>query len=425
MRNPLPDLQKYRGFDEELLMDTTEDKPVYLLTAENGSHIRLSQSAYYLLQAVRSGLSFDEISEIINRRTETGDITEEQLTQAYDNILAELAKIEGQSMSRRLPWGFWFRFRLLPENIVCKIGSLLSNLYTLKLAAILLVFIVVAFCYTIYRGFGFHLSDGDLLNGYLIFLLSLFIHEFGHATACLRYGARPSDIGFTLYLIYPAFYSDVTAAWQLKRWQRVVVDLGGCFFQAALGSIFLFVFWLSGWEPLRIATLMILYSCVFSLNPIFKFDGYWVVSDALGVTNLARQPSRIGRYFLDKLLKRRPAPLPWPISITAILSVYSVISFSVWSYFLWLLFPTSLKRTTAFMGYVATVTSHLANRQVPSIPEVRSLFVSTMFLFIIAVMMWKVGKQLINSVIRRSYALLRKHLQSGKTYTKGVEFERP
>lgn len=425
MINPVPDLEKYRGFDEEVLVDTAEAKQVYLLTAENGSHIRLSQSAYYLLQAVRSGLSFEEICEIINLRSNTNNSTEEQLRQAYENILADLAKIERQSISRRLPWGFWFRFRLLPESLVCKIGSFLSNLYTLKPAAILLVFIVVAFCYAIYRGLGLHVNDGDLLYGYLFFLLSLFVHEFGHATACLRYGARPSDIGFTLYLIYPAFYSDVTAAWQLKRWQRVVVDLGGCFFQAALGSIFLFTFWLSGWEPLRIATLMILYSCVFSLNPIFKFDGYWVVSDALGVTNLASQPARIGKYFFHKLLKRKVGPLPWPISITAILSVYSVISFSVWSYFLWLLFPTFWKRVSAFTGYIGTVTSHLANGQLPTFPEVRSLFISTLFLFIIAVMMWKLGKQLISSGIRRGHALLRKHLQSGKTYAEGVEFERP
>ena len=425
MSNPVPDLQKYRGFDEELLMDTSEAKRVYLLTAENGNHMRLSQSAYYLLQAVRSGLSFNDISEIINRRSKTSSVTEEQLRQAYENILAELAKIEAQSASRRLPWGFWFRFRLLRENLVCKIGSFLSNLYALKPAVILLVFIVATFSYTIYQGFRLHVNDVDMLNGYLFFLLSLLVHEIGHATACLRYGARPSDIGFTLYLIYPAFYSDVTAAWQLKRWQRVVVDLGGCFFQAAFGSIYLFAFLLSGWEPLRIASLMILYSCVFSLNPIFKFDGYWVVSDALGVTNLASQPSRIGKYFLHKLLKRKAAPLPWPISIAAILSVYSVISFSVWGYFLWLLFPMFWKRMSAFMGYVTIMTSHLANGQAPTFPEVRSLFVSALFLLIIAVMFWKLGKQLINSGIRRAYALLRKHLQSRKTYAEGVEFERP
>ncbi len=63
-------------------------------------------------------------------------------------------------------------------------------------------------------------SPKDFWLGYLLFLLSIVIHEFGHAGASVKYGASPAGIGFALYLIFPVFYSDVTVSWKLKSKQR-------------------------------------------------------------------------------------------------------------------------------------------------------------------------------------------------------------
>ena len=46
-------------------------------------------------------------------------------------------------------------------------------------------------------------------------------HEFGHASACRYGGARPGVMGVGLYLVWPAFYCDVTDAYRLDR-------AGGC-----------------------------------------------------------------------------------------------------------------------------------------------------------------------------------------------------
>src|SRR4029077_112637 len=54
------------------------------------------------------------------------------------------------------------------------------------------------------------------LAAVLVFVLASVIwHEFGHASA-LRYGGgRARSIGFGLYLIFPAFYTDTTDAYRL------------------------------------------------------------------------------------------------------------------------------------------------------------------------------------------------------------------
>src|SRR5437870_1013827 len=78
----------------------------------------------------------------------------------------------------------------------------------------------------------------EFLTAYALFFVSLIAHEFGHAGACARYGGRPSAIGFGIYLAFPVLFSDVTAAWDLRRWQRVVVDLGGIYVQGLVGAAY-------------------------------------------------------------------------------------------------------------------------------------------------------------------------------------------
>ena len=71
---------------------------------------------------------------------------------------------------------------------------------------------------------------GMLLGGTLF-------HEFGHAAGCRYGGGRPGVIGVGVYVILPAFYTNVTDAYRLDRAGRLRTDLGGIYFNAiaALG----------------------------------------------------------------------------------------------------------------------------------------------------------------------------------------------
>jgi putative peptide zinc metalloprotease protein len=191
--------------------------------------------------------------------------------------------------------------------------------------------------------YSWYYTTTNFWMGYALFAVSIFVHEFGHAAASARYGARPSGIGFTAYLIYPALYSDVSAAWQLKRWQRVVVDIGGAFFQLVVGAAYVFLHRFTGGEYFKVAVLMILANCLFSLNPILKFDGYWLVADALGVTNLARQPHRIAAHIWAHVRGRTPPALPWSSFVTGVLTLYSAVALGFWGMFLWNIVPAFLR----------------------------------------------------------------------------------
>ena len=70
-----------------------------------------------------------------------------------------------------------------------------------------------------------------LLALYALLTLAAVLHELGHAAACRYGGARPGRIGYGVYLVFPAFYTDVTTH-RLGRAGRARTDLGGLYFNA-------------------------------------------------------------------------------------------------------------------------------------------------------------------------------------------------
>ncbi|MBA3445542.1 MAG: hypothetical protein H0T58_11920, partial [Gemmatimonadales bacterium] len=82
-------------------------------------------------------------------------------------------------------------------------------------------------------------------------------HEFGHASA-LRYGGgRVRGMGAGFYLIYPAFFTDVTDSYRLGRWARVRTDLGGFYFHLTFALGLIGLYWVTGQEFLLVVVLLI------------------------------------------------------------------------------------------------------------------------------------------------------------------------
>jgi len=400
MNQPVPnvvtDFKGFSGLNGEYAMDTLEGGRSYLLVSSSGTQIKVSASAMQLLKAVEEGVSFSQLAATLNQNAygnKARNVTAQQLEQAYSRLAEKLARIANAS-GELLPWGFWVRFKIIPQAAVKKLSSVLSRMYQPSFLVAALLVMMGCGLLAIRHGFSFELKDSGFFQGYLLFLLSLIIHELGHASACLYGGSEPSDIGFTIYLLYPAFYSDVSSAWRLGRWQRVMVDIGGNYFQLVVAALYLFGYYAVHWEPLRSAAVMIVYAAIFSLNPILKFDGYWIVADMLGVTNLAEQPARILSYFYKRMGRREVRNLPWPKSITAILVLYTAMTVAVWSRFVWGILPMIWYRCDRLRVLVNTMRTRMVHHQLPTLSDVRALVISFLLLLLVAVMVGNTIKQL-------------------------------
>lgn len=181
----------------------------------------------------------------------------------------------------------------------------------------------------------FSIKPVDLILSYIIILVGLIIHEFGHASAARYLNVSHHEIGVGIYLLFFVFYTDVSYAWKLKRKQRLVVNFGGMYFQ----SIFLLVLHLM---YILFPANFIYYSVIFvslgvvsSLNPFVKFDGYWILSDLIGIENLSKKVRNYLSYIAKKILFREARN---PISD------FEKIHRCIFYLYFWSCFPTCLVR---------------------------------------------------------------------------------
>lgn len=134
------------------------------------------------------------------------------------------------------------------------------------------------------------------------------IHELGHAYTAARFGCRVPTIGVAFMVMMPMLYSDVSDAYRLtdKR-QRLAVAAAGVLAELGLAAVAT-VLW--GFLPdgtLRslafvVATTSWIMSLSVNLNPLMRFDGYYLLADGLGVPNLQDRAFAFGQWRLRELL---------------------------------------------------------------------------------------------------------------------------
>lgn len=111
-------------------------------------------------------------------------------------------------------------------------------------------------------------------------------HELGHAAACRYGGARPGAMGAGLYLVWPAFYTDVDDSYRLSRWGRLRVDLGGLYFNAVVAVAVMGAWLVWGHDALLLVVGTQLLQMVRQLAPFLRADGYHILADLTGVPDL-------------------------------------------------------------------------------------------------------------------------------------------
>jgi putative peptide zinc metalloprotease protein len=127
---------------------------------------------------------------------------------------------------------------------------------------------------------------GLLLLVFAVTVLSAGFHEFGHAAACRYGGATPGAMGAGLYLVWPAFYTDVTDSYRLGRAGRVRTDLGGFYFNAIFAVAMFGVWAVTRFDAILLIIAAQVLQMVRQLTPIVRFDGYHVLADLTGVPDL-------------------------------------------------------------------------------------------------------------------------------------------
>ena len=155
------------------------------------------------------------------------------------------------------------------------------------------------------------LRSPAFLVGYgVIFVLTRFLHEFGHAVVCKRVGAACKDAGLIVSFGMLCPYVDITDAWKIgSRAQRMAIALAGIYTECVL-AFFAALIWLAthpGWaHDLALQTLLVctVTTLLFNANPLMKYDGYFVLCDWLNLQKLRERSFETMDAMLDGRARR-------------------------------------------------------------------------------------------------------------------------
>jgi putative peptide zinc metalloprotease protein len=215
-------------------------------------------------------------------------------------------------------------FVVINEKIVSRFTKYLHFLFTPKIlrAIIFLAVIILTLCFYNYSNQIFYKSipKSDWLFFLALSFISVTFHEFGHASSAHHFGAKHGGIGGGFYLFMPVYFADVTDIWKLPKQQRIVVNLAGIYFELIYVICLILIGYSFTLPILIVFGCIIFISSLRNLNPFFRSDGYWILSDAIEKPNLMS-------HGLIKIKQLFNPKLKWE-KIDYFLLIYGLISYS-------------------------------------------------------------------------------------------------
>ncbi len=178
-------------------------------------------------------------------------------------------------------------------------------------------------------------------RGAILYSLSLgavkVIHELGHAYTATRFGCRVPTMGLAFMVMMPVLYSDVSDSYRLtSKRKRLLIAAGGVIAELGLAAVALFAWGYLPEGTLRsiafiVATTSLAMSLVVNLNPLMRFDGYYVLADGLGIPNLQDRSFAFGQWKLRALLFGHQSAPPETVS-AGMRQTMVVYAWAVWLY---------------------------------------------------------------------------------------------
>ena len=295
-------------------LDSSATTPQFVARDSGGKSFVLSESLKDILGMFDGERSLQQVALEVSRRegavvseAKIKEVIEKYLlahglveqVQDNDHDLPATARQDDAKRDRKSKFDFVFRIPLIKPAVAVWLADRFTWLYRPLIAGVAVVsiiFVHVAFYSELFRHReALSFSAQQYLIAYSLVLCTAIFHEIGHAAACRTFKCEHGAIGFLLYIVFPAFYVNLSNAWRLSGRQRAIIDVGGVYFQL-ISSIPLFlVYALTGNAYCAAVIYSVDVMVLLSLNPFLKFDGYWLLVDLTGLVNLQRRGWRVSK----------------------------------------------------------------------------------------------------------------------------------
>jgi putative peptide zinc metalloprotease protein len=169
------------------------------------------------------------------------------------------------------------------------------------------------------------------------------IHELAHAYTAKRYGVRVPTMGIALLVLWPVLYTDTSETWKLAdRKKQFAISAAGISSELVLAVFATFLWSLAPEGSLKsafflLATTTWMATLAINASPFMRFDGYFLLSDALDFPNLHERSSALASWWVRttffRLDEEKPEPnlsagkQRWLIAFALITWIYRFVVF--------------------------------------------------------------------------------------------------
>lgn len=325
---------------EEDKMDVSEQGEYYVLTFSDKRYIKVSETAKKIMGKFDGTRKVSDI--ILELYKEDIIIDDKQMKKFIDDYLVSNYLIDNsgnldsydEREAKTEEGRLWFHYPLLDGCRVERFLSAFKFFYTKKMVTTILLLTSILQIYFIQQGKYSSITQIDLYNLNSINILGIVfftycIHEMGHIVGSLYYNTPVGEIGIGIYLFRPVFYTDLSNTWRLDRKKRAVIDLGGVYFQVICILILSIISISFNTDVLKVSMLLISLSILGNLNPILRYDGYWIITDLLGIVNINKRAIKVLKSLMENIIENRKLSIDMNLKLkrgyNSILYIYIVI----------------------------------------------------------------------------------------------------
>jgi len=355
--------------------DSGFKEPPYLARRADGQVLQLPRLLYLVAENADGRRSCGQIAEAVTEQFGRGVSAANVQTLVDSKLrpLGVLAAADGSSLklTRQNPLlALNFKTAVIPPALVNAVTTLFRPFFW-PLVVVVALAGFIALDWWLFFVHGIAQSLRHLVNEPVFFLivfglvvLSAALHECGHATACRYGGAHPGVMGVGIYLVWPAFYTDVTDAYRLGKGGRLRTDLGGVYFNALFMLATLGIYLLTHFEVLIAVVLLLQFEMLHQFLPFLRLDGYYVIADLTGVPDIF---ARMKPVLLSLLPGRKPDPrvtvLKGWVRIVVTAWVVLTVAFILYAYGMMLLHLPTIVGTAwasllALLGNASAAVQH-------------------------------------------------------------------
>lgn len=345
--------------------ESFDGEPVIgVLQRENGNFFRFPLAQWQLIQLFNGARTYDEIAEAYREQTgvdyspdEIGAFAEGMEAQDFwyktpqEKNLAMSERLMAQRNRRahrtqkvniaHITFSAWDP-NLYFDRLDALVGRFIYNPWCVLAAIALFAFEVFVFIahwnvigpdIPVYYTFSTK-TLADFAEFWILLFCLGFIHESAHGLTCKHFGGEVHAMGLMFLYLTPAFYVDVTESWiYATRVQRLWTIIAGIWIETVVCGIAMFVwvnsapgYWLHDlmYKVILITGVAVI---VMNLNPLLKLDGYYFLTEAIGIPDLKeRSTAFVTEWVQSKVLRLPVIVTPIPRKRAPLFISYALLS---------------------------------------------------------------------------------------------------